>query len=82
MNRGYVCPECGKRIGLMADRNGRPELYKCPYTGNVVTRAQEPVRSMDPLSVNPRGTKKVGKKHKGRSGAVEPWDIGKNMDLI
>lgn len=31
----YQCSECGREIGLMADRFGTPELYKCPHTGRV-----------------------------------------------
>lgn len=39
----YQCSECRKRIGLMADIEGQPELFKCPYTGAVADK-QEPIR--------------------------------------
>lgn len=32
----YVCPACGRHIGLMADAKGEPTLFKCVWTGRVV----------------------------------------------
>lgn len=31
----YQCSECGREIGLMADKYATPQLYKCPHTGRV-----------------------------------------------
>lgn len=31
MKVDYKC-ECGKNIGLMADKEGVPTTFKCPYT--------------------------------------------------
>lgn len=31
----YVCSECGKPIGLMADKTGTPHLFVCAHTGRV-----------------------------------------------
>lgn len=31
----YQCSECRRPMGAMLDRKGRPELFKCPYSGRV-----------------------------------------------
>jgi hypothetical protein len=43
----YNCSECGKPIGLMADKNGRPEMFLCPHTGRIA-RPQIPVKRETP----------------------------------
>lgn len=43
----YFCSECHKPIGLMADKRGKPELFKCPHTGRVA-RPQQPVKRDTP----------------------------------
>lgn len=30
----YRCSECNRTIGLIADRDGKPVMFKCPRTGN------------------------------------------------
>lgn len=47
----YQCSQCRKHIGLMADIEGQPELFKCPYTGAVADK-QEPIRRR-PLTHRP-----------------------------
>lgn len=29
----YQCSECSRPMGVMLDMKGRPELFKCPYSG-------------------------------------------------
>jgi hypothetical protein len=43
----YNCDCCGKPIGLMADKNGRPEIFLCPTTGGAA-RPQTPVKRETP----------------------------------
>jgi hypothetical protein len=45
----YRC-ECGKAIGLMADKEGKPEVFKCPYTGRK-QRPQVPIRRETKIKV-------------------------------
>lgn len=42
----HVCSECGRAIGLMADKDGRPTRFKCAYTG----------RYAQPHIITPRST--------------------------
>jgi hypothetical protein len=43
----YVCSECHKPIGLMADSRGKPTLFKCIRTGRVAQTLSEPAESKD-----------------------------------
>ncbi len=31
----YICSECRRAIGLMADKTGKPHLFTCVHTGRV-----------------------------------------------
>lgn len=39
----YQCSECGKPVGLMADKTGAPQMFLCPNTGRVAS-VQTPVK--------------------------------------
>ena len=43
----FVCSECGRHIGMMAGKDGKPELFKCVRTGRV-TQLQIPVPRTTP----------------------------------
>jgi len=43
----YNCSECGKPIGLMADKKGVPQIFLCPNTGRVAV-PQIPVKRETP----------------------------------
>ena len=47
----YKCSTCFKPMGVMLDRKGKPELFKCPYSGRVsYTIPERPViRDTPPL---------------------------------
>lgn len=48
----YKCSECMRTMGAMLDSRGKPELFKCPYSGRVAhTIPQFPVRRK-PLKLN------------------------------
>jgi hypothetical protein len=40
---GYRCSECGRPIGLIANKFGTPEKFKCPHTGRIAN-VQTPIR--------------------------------------
>lgn len=43
----YRCSECNRPIGLMADANGNPVMYKCPRTGRIA-QPQLPIKRATP----------------------------------
>ena len=49
----YTCSECHRPVGLMADMEGNPVMYKCPRTGRVA-QPQHPIkRTTPPLPKEP-----------------------------
>lgn len=45
----YQCSECHRPIGLMANQQGRPTLFKCPHTGRVALPQMAVHRDTPPL---------------------------------
>jgi DNA-directed RNA polymerase subunit RPC12/RpoP len=39
----YVCSQCGRPIGLLADDKARAEKFRCPHTRRIA-EAQLPVK--------------------------------------
>lgn len=53
---GYQCSECHRPVGLMADMDGNPTMFKCPRTGHIA-QPQHPVkRTTPPLPKEPEPT--------------------------
>lgn len=48
----YTCPHCHRPIGLMADADGDPQLFKCPYT-NRIAQVQHPIKRDTPPMPKP-----------------------------
>ena len=85
IHNGYRCSECGKSIGLIADKKGNPELFRCPTTG-LIAKAQQAIRGK-PKSKPKDSFADTRKSIRNKKLPVvnysqEPWNIGKNLDLI
>jgi hypothetical protein len=45
---GYRCSECNRLIGLMADKNGSAQIFRCPNTGRLAERQMPLKRDTKP----------------------------------
>jgi len=72
-SQGFVCSECGRRIGLMAGKDGKPELFKCRITGEVA-ELQVPVARKTPTKpmafASEAETDSASKKKKKKPSAI------------
>jgi len=41
------CSECGRPVGLFADKDGKPRPFRCPHTGRLA-QPQVPIRRKTP----------------------------------
>jgi DNA-directed RNA polymerase subunit RPC12/RpoP len=45
----YHCSACGRQIGIMLDKKGKPELFRCPITKRIAqTVPAMPIRRSTP----------------------------------
>lgn len=70
----YKCSACGRAIGAMLDKKGKPELFKCPNTGRVAHTIPKEPQTRTPLALpkwlEPEDLSHLAKKRKKKKSLL------------